>query len=259
MSLWRAILKPLIKKSLSPRLQRKARHYYLSRQTISGSGLQEIELPMLKQLIHVGDTAADLGANIGVYTKELSSLVGEQGNVLAFEPIPENFEILQTVVNLGQLKNVKLWNKALGATHESRTMAIPDSDGYSGFYRAHVLEKGRTDQGVTVEILTLDDLWKEGSIQTLHFIKCDVEGGEWEVIQGGKELIRKLLPTWFIEVSLKTSGPVFQFFQDLGYQAFVYNQQLVQVDGFRDKEYSNYFFIHPHSKSWGSQLPNHKA
>jgi hypothetical protein len=91
----------------------------------------------------------------------------------------------------------------------------------------------------------LDDLWKEGAIPRLDFIKCDVEGAELEVIRGALDLIRSQLPGWLVEVSRKTSYELFRVLKDLGYKAFVFDKQLVQTDLYRDKEFSNYFFLHP--------------
>jgi FkbM family methyltransferase len=38
---------------------------------------------------------------------------------------------------------------------------------------------------MTVEVLTVDELWKENLMKDLDFIECDVEGGELDVIRGG--------------------------------------------------------------------------
>ena len=40
---------------------------------------------------------ADIGASVGIYTREFSLLVGGTGTVYAFEPLVENFEILKNV------------------------------------------------------------------------------------------------------------------------------------------------------------------
>jgi len=255
MYLVKKIIKGLMRNTLSPRLQREVRHFYLSKQVVHGRGFREEEMRVLKFFIGVGDTAADIGANIGVYTKEMSSLVGEKGRVLSFEPIPENFEILQTVIRKSHLDNVSLWTNALGAKKGKRQMIIPELGGFTGYYWAHFLNREEVGQGMTVEVLTLDDLWKQGDLPGLDFIKCDVEGSEWEVIQGGLCLIRSQLPAWLIEVNRKTSGQVFKCLLDLGYRSFIFNERLCRVDGYRDKEYSNYFFVHPDSKIWNRMSP----
>ncbi len=68
---------------------------------------------VLKQNIHTGDTVVDIGANIGYYTLLMSNLVGNGGKVFAFEPEPKNFEILQKNLELNQIKNVIVEQKAV--------------------------------------------------------------------------------------------------------------------------------------------------
>jgi FkbM family methyltransferase len=255
MKLGKELLKTSIRKICSPRLQSKLRVFYVSRQIIKNQGFHEAEMNLLESLVLAGDCVADVGANVGAYTKELSRLVGSGGRVYSFEPILENYRILQTVIQNVNLFNVRSFNAALGSTTGQFEMVIPDSAAFTGFYLAHLARPGDIGQRMWVETLTLDELWKSNGITDLDFIKCDVEGGELEVIQGGLELIQSQRPGWLLEVSREASSKVFGLFEALGYQAFVYNNRLIQTGGYRDKEFSNYFFFHPGSKSWSRMLP----
>jgi hypothetical protein len=69
-------------------------------------------------------------------------------------------------------------------------------------------------------------------------------GPELEVIKGALRIIASQLPGWLLEVSRETSDEVFRMLKNFGYRAFVYEGRLVEVDGYRDKEFSNYFFLH---------------
>jgi FkbM family methyltransferase len=191
-----------------------------------------------------GNAVADIGANAGVYTKELSSLVGPDGRVYAFEPILDTFEILQCVIQKVPLSNVASFNAALGSQSAECEMVIPNL-GFTGYYWAHLARSGDTGRREKVKVLTLDQLWKSNTIPRLDFIKCDVEGGELEVIRGGLELIRSQLPGWLLEVSRDTSNELFKILKEFGYRAFVYDKSLIETEAYRDKEFSNYFFLHP--------------
>jgi FkbM family methyltransferase len=245
MGVGKETLKTLVLKTCSPQLQRRLRRLFLVRQVLEQRGFREPDMLALKSLVSSGDSVADIGANVGVYTKELSSLVGLAGHVYSFEPILDTFEILQAVITKAHLSNVCSFNAALGAQPAEHEMVIPDLGGFTGYYWAHLARTGDSGQRETVKVLTLDDLWKSNSIDGLDFIKCDVEGGELEVIQGGLELVRSRLPGWLLEVSRETSDAVFSMLKSIGYRAFVYDRRLVETDTYRDKEFSNYFFLHP--------------
>ncbi|HXG06322.1 MAG TPA: FkbM family methyltransferase, partial [Nitrososphaera sp.] len=66
-----------------------------------------------------------------------------------------------------------------------------------------------------VEVMTLDSFWKQKIVPRIDFIKCDVEGGELEVIRGGLELLSLQRPGWLLEVSRDTSRGVFSLLKDV--------------------------------------------
>jgi FkbM family methyltransferase len=240
------LLKGFIAKTFSPAMQHKARRFYLTRRVLAGREFHEVEMNVLGSMIASGDSVADIGANVGAYTRQLSSLVGASGKVHAFEPVSHNYDILSTVVRKGRLSNVQLHRLALGSEIAEAEIAVPDLGGFTGYYWAHLAKPG--EHGERVKVETLDTLRRAKIIAHLDFIKCDVEGFELEVIRGGRELIDADHPTWLLEVSRDTSAAVFAALSGHGYRAFVYDGKLVPTEGYRDKEFSNYFFIHPSSK-----------
>ena len=56
---------------------------------------EEPDIKIIEQLISQGDYIIDIGANIGVYTKIFSEMVGRGGKVFSFEPIPQTFYLTQ--------------------------------------------------------------------------------------------------------------------------------------------------------------------
>ena len=66
--------------------------------------------------IRVGDTVADVGAYIGIYTIPLAKRVGPSGKVVAFEPDPENLRALEVHIKLNHIADqVQLIQAAVGA------------------------------------------------------------------------------------------------------------------------------------------------
>ncbi len=242
--------KRLVLKLCGPRLRNRLRRSYLTWQVSRGGGSKEPESRCLEQLLRPGDAVADLGANVGLYTVLFSSLVGSGGIVCSCEPILDNFLILQSVVRKAKMTNVRLFRAALGAHSGSREMIIPRSDefAFAGYYQAHFSDGEERGQTERVDVLTLDQLWTETAVDHLDFVKCDVEGAELEIFNGGLSVIKAQLPGWLLEVSRPTSDAVFRAFNELGYRAFVYDGGLLPTEGYRDGEFSNYFFLHPSSK-----------
>ena len=253
------LLKRIIRRTLTPELQQYLRCLYLVRRVIQSGGPDEPESRMLKDLLCAGDCVADLGANVGVYTIALSALVGRAGCVYSCEPISDNYQILERVVKKAQLTNVKLFRAAVGSHAGKRGMVIPDLGDFRGYFQAHFSEAEGGARIEMVDVLTLDELWKNNVVSRLDFIKCDVEGAELEVIKGGISIATAQLPGWLLEVSRGTSSEVFTILSEMGYRAYVYESGLIPTEHYRDREYSNYFFLHPASKVWERARPHVRA
>ena len=125
------LLKELIFRTCSTQLQQKLRHVYLARQVLNNLGPREPEMAMLKVLVCAGDSVADIGANLAVYTKDLSSLVGPNELVCSYEPSNENYQILESVVRKARLSNVRL-------CQSGRTMEKPQDS----WFRFHQMRRG---------------------------------------------------------------------------------------------------------------------
>lgn len=156
-----------------------------------------------------GDTVFDIGANIGWYTTLFSRLVGPSGTVHAFEPVPSTFCKLEQVVDInGANKNTILNNTALlDNVSDSITMTIPDHGrGHGGAtagtrWQTELRPDLRPPITVQVATDTLDDYCCRKGISNISFIKCDVEGAELPVLQGGEKLLSsKHPPIWQLEI-----------------------------------------------------------
>ena len=90
------------------------RRYHYCRVVKNFRDEEEPDLKIVKRIVKRGDFVLDIGANIGVYTAALSRLVGSNGTVISFEPIPPTFAILQDTVSRLGFTNSVLVNCALG-------------------------------------------------------------------------------------------------------------------------------------------------
>jgi FkbM family methyltransferase len=154
----------------------------------------ELEYALLPQLIGQGDWVIDVGANIGHYTMRMSDLVGANGRVIAFEPVPQTFELLAANTALLQQSNVTLINAAVSEAQSIAGMKVPvfSDTGLDDLYDAHLTDEG----SLKVMCLSLDSLQLRNPIR---FVKIDAEGHELSVLKGMAALIERDRPTLLVE------------------------------------------------------------
>jgi len=180
--------------------QLKKVHY--ARVLRSISDMDEPDLSVLKYLLRPGQLVADIGANIGVYTKYLSQCVGPNGKVISVEPVPLTFDILRSNVRKLGLKNVDLRNVAVSDIEGLVRMCVPKyRGGGDNFYEACIELRKEESSGRLFEVhaTTIDRLLS--GADEVHFIKCDVEGYELNCIRGAMRTLERFKPAWLIEVS----------------------------------------------------------
>jgi FkbM family methyltransferase len=166
----------------------------------------EPEEPIVREALGPSHTALDIGANFGVFTKLFSQLVGPDGKVIAFEPVPQTFRTLAAGIKRYHLDNAQAMNRAVSDRMGSVLMTVPlypESQG-ENLYRAHIVKSPESRTTFAVNTLTIDSL----RLPRVDFIKIDVEGHELEVLRGGRETIAKHRPTLLVEV---TSPPTVEF------------------------------------------------
>src|SRR5262247_3697198 len=90
--------KQLLLRTCRPELQHAIRRAYTLYQITHNRYYREPEMTLIPFLVGKGDSAFDIGANVGVYTSELASAVGAAGKVYSFEPVQENYDILKALI-----------------------------------------------------------------------------------------------------------------------------------------------------------------
>ena len=179
----------------------------------------------LPALVREGDTAIDIGANLGYYSSPLSRLVGHAGHVYAVEPVPVIFDVLRR--NLRCRRNVTLLNCALGEREGEIEMANDSvaAAGYFGTGRNFVNESGAAaDIEYTAEMRRGSELF--AGLERLDFIKCDIEGYETVVMHEMRPLLERFRPTVLIESGGENRPRIAALFSALDYDAFTLDRGL---------------------------------
>ncbi len=154
------------------------------------------EIDFLAHFINPGYFVIDAGAFIGTHSVAFSSMVGELGKVLAFEPRKNIAEILKKNSSISICKNIEVMKFALGSKSGIAKINLSPISEQRNF-GAMSLTEGLIDDDAfeEVKLITIDSL----NLEKIDFIKVDVEGMESEVVNGAKKTIGKNRPFIFIE------------------------------------------------------------
>lgn len=169
---------------------------------LTGDAEPEVQ-DALAELIEPGQTVYDVGANIGFFTILCSRLVGPQGRVYAFEPIPQNLATLRHNVALNGMENVTVVEQALSSATGTAEMFVSP---WSAFHSLNV--EGATKQDnhgprageITVQTVTLDEFVQGEGVRPPDLVKIDVEGAELIVVEGMRETLRSVKPLLLCEL-----------------------------------------------------------
>ena len=136
--------------------------------------------------VKTGDVVLDIGANIGVFTLLGAKLVGSEGSVYAFEPDPENFSLLTQNVNQSRYKNITLVNKAVNS--QTCPLKLYQSESNRGDHQIH--DSGQNRKFISVQGVAIDDYFDENE-KRVKLIKMDIQGAEWDAIQGMSNILNQ--------------------------------------------------------------------
>jgi len=210
-------------------------------------------IDFIKHFIPKGGVVFDIGANYGQFASYASKLVGKSGHVYCFEPQSYPAMVLKHMVFIRQLKQVMIINSALSTHNGQGNMTIPIEKGWKPKHALAYIGGNQEKTAVFehVHVKTLDAFWSEEGVKRLDFIKCDVEGSEFNVFSGGLNLLEQFKPYIYCEIekphcdrnNIDVSS-VFDLLQKIGYESFFSNSDntLSPVDGYIKR--GNYFYVH---------------
>src|SRR5215469_1379591 len=85
-------------------------------------------IELVSKTVKSGFNVVDVGAHIGYYSLLFSRLVGPTGHVIAFEPVPKNFEFLSENLELNTCTNVEPINRAVLDRSVQIRIEMPEND-----------------------------------------------------------------------------------------------------------------------------------
>lgn len=187
--------------------------------------------PHLFQTGHI----LDIGANIGYTAYVFSKVLTSPYKIFAFEPEVKNLNILQKVAkSYGFLNNIVIIEAAIG-DKESEVFLWKNKNNPAD-HRILTQEFRQQLKKPDVQkttLITIDGFLKKNNIlNSISFIKIDVQGYEWAVCQGMQETLSAnpncVIAFEYSPPILKTLGfdpdKLIQFFQDKKYFFYKLNK-----------------------------------
>jgi FkbM family methyltransferase len=182
------------------------------------NGLEPSVVRVAANILSRGDTAVDIGANVGFLTRQFASMVGLHGRVFAFEPDPTTFAYLD--YNTRRRSQVVRSSAAMSDRNGRMTLYLHPTSAMSN----SLVNAWSGGQPIDVETLAFDT-WAEAiNLGPVGLIKIDVEGAEPLVLRGmRKTLSLPHKPKIILEFcpdnlrSRVAEDEIFQLFSDHGY------------------------------------------
>jgi len=179
-----------------------------------------------RNLIKKGIVFFDVGANIGYYTLQASPRTGFEGKVFSFEPVSATYGKLVENISLNSLKNV-FPQKLIVYEKECELEILPGDCGNTGSAKLAPANSASRSDAEKVRAVTLDSFVKENGVDRIDVVKIDVEGSEFSVLRGMKNILSEMNPKLLIELTehtLKARGTsceeVIAFLRGFGYEPY---------------------------------------
>jgi FkbM family methyltransferase len=176
---------------------------------------------MVLSFLRPGDTVIDVGAHIGTFSVPMASRVGPSGKVFSFEGSSETFRLLQHNVETNDSHGIIEAQWAVVTDRPGHYVSVTKkANSGATFFR----DAG--DAGDHPPCVVMDP-WFSAKGTRVDLIKVDVEGMEWQVLAGCRELLRRFRPVLYVEVNTpglarqdRSVGQIETELSELGYHFF---------------------------------------
>lgn len=144
----------------------------------------------------IGDTVLDIGGCWGDTALYFANKVGEAGKVYSFEFIPGNIKLfnVNTSLNPNLLSRIQLIPNPVSNISDQTIYFKDNGPGSSVLFEPF---DGQTGTALTISI---DDFVALNNINSIDFIKMDIEGAETFALEGAIETIKKFRPKLAIAI-----------------------------------------------------------
>ncbi|MDI6755781.1 MAG: FkbM family methyltransferase [Thermodesulfobacteriota bacterium] len=144
--------------------------------------MEECYMHGLPHKIRAFPVFIDIGANAGYFSLYAASRFAN-AKIIAYEPIPSNFEQLRRNLNLNKNSKIVAFQKAVAGYSGEAVMAFDGTDNFSTF--AHIVDESNLNDknnSIKVQCVTIKNIFDDNKLDSCDFLKMDCEGAENEII-----------------------------------------------------------------------------
>ncbi len=142
------------------------------------------ELEYVRTHLKPGDTFADIGANIGLYSLLACGNVGPSGKVVAVEADPDTFRRLDENLKLNSVANVRAYNHGMSDSRGSLPLYRWAEDvANAGANTLVPTPDAKWTRAGEVECMPLLDVLNLARVERVDGLKIDIERAEYKVLK----------------------------------------------------------------------------
>lgn len=171
----------------------------------------------------------DIGSHTGIYSI-IGNIDKKENRIISLEPYYLNFSRMLSNLKLNKISTQNCFLIAASNQNGSAKFEIKTNNNYHSA-GGQINENG----SMQVPVRKLDSFKLDKRVSGL---KIDVEGHEFEVLKGSKEIIMKYKPDIILEINEKSFDNCLNFLSTLGYTSFKaideISSKLISVQNFND-------------------------
>ena len=205
---------------------RKIKSYYISKEDKSYEiyfskfdHYQEAQRNRALNQVKKWDLAIDIGSNIGLWSRDLTNFFDK---TICFEP---NKDCIRFLIKNIIIEKAIIYNYALGSKNEEKELFAPINSGGSSFinnvktgYNPDGSKiYGKWPQGTKKQLVKVKKL-DEFNFKKINFIKIDVQGYEYEVLNGAKKTLEINSPIICLEENNPRDSEAIKLLENLNYE-----------------------------------------
>jgi len=195
-----------------------------------------------------GGDVVEVGANIGTETLSFCDVAKKyKSQVFAFEPVSSNMEVVIKNKIENNLENLTTFTCLVSNRNGKSYFNLPKGNNSGSGFISH----SKNIENTELNVVALDTILIDKNIS---LICIDVEGFEYQVLQGSENLVKKYKPVLILEVNtkyLEKRGQVkfkefYNYIIDLGYSCYSIHKlgiSKVDFDNFQIQANKNWVCI----------------